>query len=87
MIEGKVYKCYTCHEYKLEFEFNNSDICKECKNNSCLDDKCVCPDGFTGVDCSLVLCDDLNKSNRQVRQEKCDCSKGWGGVNCNGMIN
>ena len=32
MIEGKVYKCYTCHEYKLEFEFNNSDICKECKN-------------------------------------------------------
>jgi DNA polymerase elongation subunit (family B) len=33
IIEGKVFECIICNQYKLYFEFDKTKVCKECRGN------------------------------------------------------
>lgn len=53
VIEGKVYQCTQCHEYKLEFEFRNT-ICKMCLQVNDIDETEYYRDLGKGLDKKLA---------------------------------
>ncbi len=62
---------------------------------SCVsDDLCICPEGFTGPDCSFAICHGINGDRANVcgghgqclQPDTCTCDKGYTGTQCESPI-
>jgi hypothetical protein len=55
-------------------------IPENCSNNGkCLDNKCFCNSGFTGVACEESVCPNNCNNNGICKQGKCHCLNGFNG--------
>lgn len=69
------------------FIFSCSDPCDDinCGPGTCVEGDCVCPDGFSGVNCEIEdLCFNVDCGNGTCDQNtgSCLCDEGYEGDNC-----
>jgi hypothetical protein len=62
-----------------------SAVCTQiCENGgTCIGpDKCSCPSGWSGVDCTIPTCGGCNDNSVCTSPNVCTCKPGYGGTNC-----
>lgn len=75
---------------KPKSKTNASSNCPKCVNGVCVNDMCICLDGWTGTDCTTPVtpsdCPTVDgkicNSEGSCVNNLCVCNSGWSGVDC-----
>jgi syndecan 4 len=73
--------------FVIKVKINNLEICKCSDHGNCIDGKCICKTGWSGLDCSVEICkDNCNGNGICIDREKltghCECDENYFGTFC-----
>lgn len=64
-------------------EFSVTDCPSNCTNHGkCIDNTCICENGWGGRDCSRSLCPNNCGIGGSCGSKRCNCHKGYSGQSC-----